>query len=102
MIPELELEVGPHALGGKFTTVEGLLTNVKEQLGNPMYTHMFGDSEGVDRKKRFKKFLKEFDKILEGEKKITLILDDPAGNSYIQVIIFGCFVLFLQFFLLCS
>lgn len=97
MIPELELEVGPHALGGKFTTVEGLLTNVKEQLSNPMYTHMFGDSEGVDRKKRFKKFLKEFDKILEGEKKITLILDDPAGNSYIQVIV-SHFVLLLQLF----
>lgn len=87
MIPELELDVGPHALGGKFTTVEGLLTNVKEQLSNPLYTHMFGDSQEPDKKKRLKKFLKEFDKILQGERKITIILDDPAGNSYIQVVI---------------
>lgn len=85
MIPELELEVGPHALGGKFTTIEGLLVNVKDQLSNPLYSHMFGDSEAPDKKKRMKKFLKEFDKLLQGERKITIILDDPAGNSYIQV-----------------
>lgn len=85
MIPELELEVGPHALGGKFSTIEGLLVNVKDQLSNPLYSHMFGDSEGPDKKKRLKTFLKEFDKVLEGERKVTLVLDDPAGNSYIQV-----------------
>lgn len=88
MIPEFELEVGPHALGGKFSTIEGLLINVKEQLSNPMYMHMFGDSQEPDKKKRLKKFLKEFEKVLQGEKKITLILDDPAGNSYIQVFFF--------------
>lgn len=31
-IPELELEVGMGVLGGRFTTVEGLLTSLKEEV----------------------------------------------------------------------
>jgi len=31
-IPELELELGEGTLGGRFTTIEGLLTRVKEQV----------------------------------------------------------------------
>lgn len=30
------------------------------------------------------RFLEVFDEVLAGNKKITLILDDPAGNSYIE------------------
>lgn len=85
MIPELELEVGPYGLGGRFTTIEGLLVSVKDQLSDPLYSHMFGDSEAPDKQKKLKKFLEDFDKVLQGEKPITVILDDPAGNSYIQV-----------------
>lgn len=42
-IPDLDLEVGPGTLGGKFTTLEGLLVSMKEQLigQNPL---MCGDS----------------------------------------------------------
>lgn len=31
-IPELELELAEGTLGGRFTTIEGLLTRVKEQV----------------------------------------------------------------------
>lgn len=31
-------------------------------------------------------FLKKLDSILEGEMAVTLVLDDPAGNSYVQCI----------------
>jgi len=31
-IPELELELEEGTLGGQFTTIEGLLTRVKEQV----------------------------------------------------------------------
>lgn len=42
MIRELEVEVGPNALGGRFTTVEGLLTAMRDQLAEN--SAMFGDS----------------------------------------------------------
>lgn len=32
----------------------------------------------------FCSFFKKFDLILDGKMSVTLILDDPAGNSYIQ------------------
>ena len=35
-IPELELELEEGTLGGRFTTIEGLLTQVKEQVIKPM------------------------------------------------------------------
>lgn len=42
-IPELDFEVGAGTLGGKFTTIEGLLMSMKEQLSerNPL---VCGDS----------------------------------------------------------
>ncbi|KAF2900788.1 hypothetical protein ILUMI_05388 [Ignelater luminosus] len=79
-IPQLELEVGPSALSGRFTTVEGLLVAMKEQLND----HIFKDSQVQDSKDRLTQFLQQFDDIIEGRKQVTLILDDPAGNSYIQ------------------
>lgn len=45
-IRELEVEVGPTALGGRFTTVEGLLTAMRNQLGEQC--GMFGDSNDRD------------------------------------------------------
>lgn len=80
-IPEFDLEVGPSALNGRFTTVEGLLVAVKDQLGD----HIFRDSQDQESKDRLDKFLEKFDEIFKGNTKITLVLDDPAGNSYIQV-----------------
>lgn len=81
-IPELECEVGPSALGGRFTTVEGILTAMKEQLQDNNY--MFHDSSDEKDKERLKSFLEKFRCVLELEKPATLILDDPAGNSYVQ------------------
>uniref|UniRef100_A0A8B9WJ64 Zinc finger protein 259 n=1 Tax=Bos mutus grunniens TaxID=30521 RepID=A0A8B9WJ64_BOSMU len=52
-IPELEFELGMAVLGGKFTTLEGMLKDIREL-------------------------------ILEGILKAHFIMDDPAGNSYLQ------------------
>jgi zinc finger protein len=82
-VPELELDVGPYALGGRFTTVEGLLIAVKEQLTSQ--GTMFIDSADHEAKNRVSKFVAELNMVLEGNKEITLVLDDPAGNSYVQV-----------------
>lgn len=45
-IRELDVEVGPSALGGRFTTVEGLLTAMRDQLAEN--SGMFGDSSDRD------------------------------------------------------
>lgn len=53
-IPELDFEVGPGTLGGKFTTLEGLLVSMKEQLTghNPLAS---GDSATATVKGDFSK-----------------------------------------------
>ncbi|KAH1006148.1 hypothetical protein HUJ05_006914 [Dendroctonus ponderosae] len=83
-IPQLELTVGPHALGGRFTTIEGLITAMKDQLNDPATSHIFGDSKQDKTKQQFEQFLSKLDDILENKVVATVVLDDPCGNSYIQ------------------
>nr|SVE76406.1 EOG090X06TU [Daphnia longispina] len=83
-IPELDFEVGAGTLGGKFTTLEGLLVAVKDQLTghNPL---MCGDSATSTLKERMENFNQKLDDIICGKSfGIRIILDDPAGNSYLQ------------------
>lgn len=82
-IPELELSTGMGTLGGKFTTVEGLLTDIRNQLSetNPF----LGDSSQKERIEKIKLFCSQIDEIIEGKRLgVHLILDDPTGNSYLQ------------------
>ncbi|KAM5132387.1 zinc finger protein ZPR1 [Mantella aurantiaca] len=82
-IPELEFELGMGALGGKFTTLEGLLKDIRDLVvdKNPF---TLGDSCVSDRTAKLQAFGKKIDQILEGQMKVHFILDDPAGNSYLQ------------------
>ncbi len=89
-IPELELEVGGFALGGRFTTVEGLLRNVCDQLESNPFLGMGLGEEGGDatleeKRRRMSEFRDRMGKMADGEETFTLQLDDPAGNSYLQV-----------------
>ncbi|XP_026478684.1 zinc finger protein ZPR1-like [Ctenocephalides felis] len=81
-VPELELVMGSAALNGRFTTVEGLLSAMKNQIASKEF--IYGDSQDSESKNKMDKFLEEFQQVLDGKKQITLILDDPAGNSYVQ------------------
>ncbi|KAL6741313.1 hypothetical protein Aduo_014581 [Ancylostoma duodenale] len=82
-IPEIDLEVGPGALCSRFTTVEGLLSATRDQLSTQSSFFM-GDSASSKERSQIQIFLEQFDDILSLKKVITLVLDDPAGNSYIQ------------------
>lgn len=31
--------------------------------------------------------MEQFDEVLSGNRKVTVILDDPAGNSYVQALV---------------
>lgn len=53
-IPELECEIGPSGLGGRFTTVEGILNALKDQIVEN--SAIFHDSEDVDRRQNINKY----------------------------------------------
>jgi len=83
-IPEIELVLHAGTLGGRFTTVEGILTQVYEELSEKVFR---GDSVGsLDAKDTgdFEKFLGSLKQVMTAAQPFTLILDDPLANSYLQ------------------
>jgi len=82
-IPELEFEMGGGALGGRFTTLEGLLINMEDEIENNSLWGS-GDASAPDVQERMAKFKSRLADCREGRTLFTLELDDPAGNSYLQ------------------
>jgi zinc finger protein len=61
-IPEIDLELSAGTLGGRFTTVEGLLRQVHDELRDRSpFTK--GDSTMGDRHEKFEVFLKNLEKV---------------------------------------
>lgn len=81
-ILELDCEVGAGALGGRFTTIEGLLMAIKDQLVDS--SGMFMDSNDEETKHRMDDFFGQLDAAIAGDMPMTVVLDDPTGNSYVQ------------------
>uniref|UniRef100_A0A8C8RSB7 Zinc finger protein ZPR1 n=1 Tax=Pelusios castaneus TaxID=367368 RepID=A0A8C8RSB7_9SAUR len=81
-IPELEFELGMGALGGKFTTLEGLLKDIQDLVVKNPFT--LGDSSTPSRMEKLHEFGRKVHQIMEGHMEAHFILDDPAGNSYLQ------------------
>ncbi|XP_010011787.1 PREDICTED: LOW QUALITY PROTEIN: zinc finger protein ZPR1, partial [Nestor notabilis] len=81
-IPELEFELGMGALGGKFTTLEGLLKDIRDLVERNPFT--LGDSSVPSRTGKLREFIGKLQEIIEGKANAHIILDDPAGNSYLQ------------------
>ncbi|KAF9815567.1 hypothetical protein SFRURICE_010682, partial [Spodoptera frugiperda] len=79
-IPELDLSVGGRALGGRFTTAEGLLAATRAQLADTPGAR--GDAPGVSAALR--PVLDALREAAAGRRPLTIVLDDPAGNSYVQ------------------
>ncbi|XP_050360188.1 zinc finger protein ZPR1 isoform X1 [Nymphalis io] len=80
-IPELDLEVGGRALGGRFSTAEGLVRATLEQIKDA--PTLQGDAPKLA-KENLERFTEKLQEVIDGKRAITLILDDPAGNSYVQ------------------
>lgn len=88
-IPHLDFETDMGTLGGKFSTVEGLLEDIKGQLksSNPFFE---GDSSQPGMSSKLHKFCDKLDDIIGLRTQETagcdalFVLDDPAGNSFIQ------------------
>ena len=69
-------------LGGRFTTVEGILEQIHEELTEKVFTA--GDSAIDNDRNAFAKFLGKLKEVKEATSPFTLILDDPLANSYLQ------------------
>lgn len=80
-IPEIDLELNSGTLGGRFTTVEGLLRQVHDELSSKVPAE---SEDQPERRRVFTKFLDKLEQVMSLEIKSTLILDDPLGNSYLQ------------------
>ena len=91
-IPEIDFEIGRGAIEGKFTTVEGLLGDIQRVVKNNPFTtgdsalaHAAASGDKTKKQSNLEIFNQKIEDILSGEmKNVRLVLDDPAGNSYIQ------------------
>ena len=101
-IHEIELELNPGTLGGRFTTIEGLLTQVYEELTDRVFAS--GDSSVAEHRNAMATFLGRLKQVrymqhynrmtpllidcpsqlMTAEIPFTIELDDPLANSYIQ------------------
>ncbi|KAH9992778.1 zf-ZPR1-domain-containing protein [Russula compacta] len=89
-IPEIDLVLQAGTLGGRFTTLEGILEQVYEELSEKVFAA--GDSVGsadpdgpdIQERNKFKNFLGSLKAVKNAERPFTVILDDPLANSYVQ------------------
>jgi zinc finger protein len=79
----LRFDLQQGTLGGRFTTLEGLLQQAYEQLWGRVY-NPDSDSSTPEEKERFADFLGKMKQAIEGKMSFTLIMDDPLSASYIQ------------------
>jgi zinc finger protein len=91
-IPEIDLVLQPGTLGGRFTTLEGLLNEIYNELSTKVFrtgdsAHIGIGQQGHDLGKderNFEDFLKGLKDCMSASRPFTLILDDPVSNSYLQ------------------
>ena len=88
-VPECSLELVPGTMGGRFTTVEGLLTQVRNDLHSSIFDVDYGretsgDSMEGDQKAAWNTFFKQLDLAIQAEFEYTIVLEDPLAGSYVQ------------------
>lgn len=82
-IPELNLDLTPGTLGGRFTTIEGLLTQVLEELHSRVFTQT-SDSMDQESKNNWTTFFARLQDAIDGKIPFTVTMQDPLAASYIQ------------------
>lgn len=77
---QLELEAG--TLGGMYTTVEGLLSQIIDNMSenNPVF---MGDSAIDVKKQQYQEFMNQLKEMKEGKRPFTLDIVDPLANSWV-------------------
>lgn len=82
-IPELSLDLTPGTLGGRFTTIEGLLIQVHDELHSRVFTQT-SDSMDPETKLRWTSFFAKVQDATNGKIPFTVYMEDPLAASYIQ------------------
>ena len=82
-IDDLGVEAIPGTMGGRFTTVEGLLTQIRDDLGK-VYGTGDSDSTPESQESLWRDLHDRLSKAIEGEISFTLLLEDPLAGSYCQ------------------
>lgn len=82
-IPEINLELTPGTLGGRFTTIEGLLQQTYDELYSKILVRN-SDSMPKEQAQKWEIFLKDLKDLTEGKRTFTMILDDPLAASHLQ------------------
>lgn len=89
-IPECRVEVTPGTMSGRFTTVEGLVTQIRDDLRGSIFDvgedERSTDSMPSDAKKEWTTFFAQLDKAVKGEMEYTILMEDPLANSYCQLL----------------
>lgn len=85
-IPDLDFEnSSSRSIGGRFSTIEGVITTLKDRLASVLMPFSGGDSNDAKAdSNRMSTFIKQLDAILAGEQFVTIVIDDPAGSCYLQ------------------
>lgn len=83
VVPELSLDIQEGTLGGRFTTIEGLLRQVYEELESRIFSQT-SDSMDQATKDRWVAFFAKLKEGIDGKIKFTVIMEDPLAGSYIQ------------------
>ncbi|WVO16190.1 hypothetical protein L204_103861 [Cryptococcus depauperatus] len=91
-IPEIDLVLQPGTLGGRFTTLEGILTEIYTELSTKIFRAGDAFTSGIGQtdanlnqdEHKFEDFLKGLKECMSAQRKFTIILDDPVSNSYLQ------------------
>ena len=88
-IPECDIEMEAGTMGGRFTTIEGVLMQLRSDLrkvvhGDDESESFAGDGMQWKKREEWTEFFGKLDKAIACEMKFTCIMEDPLANSYIQ------------------
>ena len=88
-VPECDIEMEAGTMGGRFTTIEGVLTQVRSDLRKVVYgedddENLTNDGMQWKRKEEWSRFFERLDNAIGCKVPFTCIMEDPLANSYIQ------------------
>ncbi|KAJ7176527.1 ZPR1 zinc-finger domain-containing protein [Mycena filopes] len=81
-IPEIDLVLQHGTLGGRFTTLEGILDQIYEELSEKVFAS--GNASDAEGRSTFESFLVKLKEVKDASRPFTLIIEDPLANSYVQ------------------
>ena len=77
-IPHITTITPGPASNGYVTNIEGILNRVKTQV-----EHLKEDDEDEEARQKAKNMLKKLQRVMWGQEKLKIIIEDPSGNSAI-------------------